>query len=69
MQDFGTWLEEFVGHPVIDETGLEGTYDIEVQGEMQGLDELRQALMEQLALVLTKAQREVSVLSRVRRAR
>jgi uncharacterized protein (TIGR03435 family) len=63
MQDFGTWLEEFVGHPVIDETGLEGTYDIEVQGEMQGLGELRQALMEQLALVLTKAQREVSVLS------
>jgi uncharacterized protein (TIGR03435 family) len=56
---FARWLEDIVGHQVIDETGLTETYDIEVTGELQGLDELRQALLEQLALVLTRAQREM----------
>jgi uncharacterized protein (TIGR03435 family) len=63
IADFAHWLEEFVGHPVIDETGLAGMYDIEVQGEMQGLEELRHALIEQLALVLTRAQRDLPVLA------
>jgi uncharacterized protein (TIGR03435 family) len=62
IADFARWLEEFVGHAVVDETGLAGTYDIEVQGEMQGLEELRHALVEQLALVLTKTQRDLPVL-------
>ena len=59
IADFALWLEEIVGRPVIDETGLTGTYDIELRGELQGLDELRQALLEQLALVVTKAQRQM----------
>jgi len=59
---FARWLEDIVGHQVIDETGLTGTYDIEVTGELQGLDELRQALLAQLALVLTRAQREAELL-------
>lgn len=63
MADFAYCLEEFVGHPVIDETALTGTYDIEVQDEMQGVDELRRALVQQLALVLTKAQRELPILA------
>ena len=63
IADFARWLEEFVGHPVLDETGLAGTYDIEVRGEMQGLEELRHALVEQLALVLTKAQRDLPILA------
>ena len=63
LADFAHWLEEFVGHPVIDETGLAGTYDIEVQGELQGLEELRHALDEQLALVLSRAQRDLPVLA------
>lgn len=63
IADFAHWLEEFVGHPVIDETGLAGTYDIEVRSEMQGLEELRHALIEQLALVLTRAQRDLPVLA------
>lgn len=67
IEDFGHWLEEFVGHPVIDETGLAGRYDIDVQGELQGLDELRQALAEQLALVLTRTKRDMPMLV-VRRA-
>ena len=67
MAEFGRWLEDFVGHPVIDETHLTGTYDIEVQGEMQGLEELRLALEAQLALTLTRVKRDTPVLV-VRRA-
>jgi uncharacterized protein (TIGR03435 family) len=67
MAELGHWLEDFVGHPVIDETHLTGTYDIEVQGEMQGLEELRQALEAQLALTLTRVKRDTPVLA-VRRA-
>jgi uncharacterized protein (TIGR03435 family) len=59
---FARWLEDIVGHQVIDQTGLTETYDIEVAGELQGLDELRGALLEQLALVLTRAQREMDML-------
>jgi uncharacterized protein (TIGR03435 family) len=63
IADFAHWLEEFVGHPIVDETGLAGPYDIEVQGELQGLEELRHALIEQLALVLTRTQRDLPVLA------
>ena len=58
IADFARWLEDVVGHQVIDNTGLTGTYDIDVKGELQGLEELRQALLEQLAFVLTRQQRE-----------
>jgi uncharacterized protein (TIGR03435 family) len=63
IEDFAHWLEEIVHHPVFDETGLTGTYDIELQGEVQGLDELRQALVQQLGLVLTRSRRHVEVLA------
>jgi uncharacterized protein (TIGR03435 family) len=62
IEDFARWLEEIVGRPVFDETGLAGTYDIELQGEMQGFEELRQALLKQLALDLQRTQREMPVL-------
>jgi uncharacterized protein (TIGR03435 family) len=62
MAEFGRWLEDFVGHPVVDETRLAGTYDIEMQGEMQGLEELRLALQAQLALTLTHEKRDTPVL-------
>jgi uncharacterized protein (TIGR03435 family) len=63
IADLASWLEEFVGHPVIDETGLTGMYDFELQDEMQGLDELRRALLERLALVLTRAKRDRPILA------
>ena len=63
IADFARWLEEFVGQPIVDESGLAGTYDIEVEGEMQGLEELRHALIEQLALALTRTQRDLPVLA------
>lgn len=62
VDGFARWLEDVVGHPVINETGLSGTYDIEVEGELQGFAELRQALLAQLGLVLTQAQREREML-------
>jgi uncharacterized protein (TIGR03435 family) len=61
IQDFARWLEEVVGHPVFDETGLTGTHDIELRGEMQGFDELREAVLKQLALNLQRTQREMPV--------
>jgi uncharacterized protein (TIGR03435 family) len=62
IEGFARWLEDVVGHPVINETGLAGMYDIDVAGELQGFDELRQALLAQLGLVLTRAQREREML-------
>jgi uncharacterized protein (TIGR03435 family) len=62
LKDSCQWLEGLLGHPVIDETNLPGTYDIEVQGDMQGFDELREALFTQLALVLTRTQRDLPLL-------
>ena len=43
IEDFAHWLEEIVGHPVIDETGLAGTYDIELcrVENARDFDELR----------------------------
>lgn len=62
IEDFARWLQDVVGHQVIDDTRLTGIYDIDVKGELQGLDELRRALLEQLALVLTQARREIEML-------
>jgi uncharacterized protein (TIGR03435 family) len=63
MEDFARWLQDVVGHQVIDSTGLTGAYDIDVKEELQGLEELRQALREQLALVLTRDRRETERLA------
>ena len=62
IEDLARWLEGIVGRPVFDDTGLTGTYDIELRGEMQGFEELRQALLKQLALDLQRTQREMPVL-------
>jgi uncharacterized protein (TIGR03435 family) len=67
IHDFARWLEAVVGGPVVDETGLDGLFDIEVQGEMEGFDELRRALDDQLALVLTRTRRDTPVLVVTRR--
>jgi ATP-dependent Clp protease ATP-binding subunit ClpC len=67
IHDFAHWLEAVVDGPVIDETGLDGLFDIEVRGEMQGFDELRRALAEELALVLTRTRRDAPVLVVTRR--
>ena len=32
ISDFARWLEEFVGHPIVDETGLAGTSRLRSSG-------------------------------------
>lgn len=53
IAEFAATLAGFVGRPVIDQTGLTGTYDIDVQGEYTDVDALATALREQLGLVIT----------------
>jgi uncharacterized protein (TIGR03435 family) len=58
-------LEEALGRPVVDETGLEGGYDIDFSGET---GELVDRLQRELGLVLTPERRPVTWLS-VRQSR
>ncbi len=59
MDDFRKTLEMSMGRPVIDETGLDGVYDIAVQGEAKNTGEFIRMLREQTRLVLTPATRSV----------
>jgi hypothetical protein len=54
-------LECGLGRPVIDETGLEGVYDMEVQGTAKNTDEFIRILRDQTGLVLTPASRSIEV--------
>jgi uncharacterized protein (TIGR03435 family) len=67
MSGFGGTLEEFLGRPVIDETGLTETCDIELQGEYTDSEALISALGDQLGLILTEGRRDMTRLV-VRRA-
>jgi uncharacterized protein (TIGR03435 family) len=60
MEIFCHTLEEALGRPVVDETGLEGSYDIELSGEAGDLIE---RLRRDLGLLLTPARRPVAWLS------
>jgi uncharacterized protein (TIGR03435 family) len=63
MDEFREDLERGLGRPVIDETGLEGVYDIEVHGNATNTDEFIRALREQTGLVLTNATRSIEILT------
>jgi uncharacterized protein (TIGR03435 family) len=59
MDDFRQDLERSLDRPVINETGLDGVYDIEVKGNAKNTGEFIQALREQTGLVLTPATRNI----------
>ena len=59
MDDFRQNLERDLGRPVINETGLDGVYDIQVSGTARNTDEFIRALREQTGLVLTPATRNI----------
>ena len=61
--EFREVLEKGMGRPVIDETGLEGVYDLEVRGEARSTEEFMRNLREQLGLVLTSATRTIEFLT------
>lgn len=63
MDDFRQNLERGLGRPVIDETGLEGVYDLEVQGNAKNTEEFIRMLREQTGLVLTPATRSIEILT------
>ena len=48
-----------MGLPVVDETGLEGDYDLEVHGQAKSTEEFIQMLREQTGIALTKATRDI----------
>jgi len=48
---------------VIDETGLEGVYDLEVHGNAKDTEEFIRMLREQTGLVLTPATRSIEILT------
>jgi uncharacterized protein (TIGR03435 family) len=59
MDDFRQNLERGLDRPVINETGLDGVYDIQVSGSARNPDEFIRALREQTGLVLTPATRNI----------
>lgn len=62
---FARYLEMFVHVPVIDETGLDGNYDIEIQwheGNDPDHKALKKVLLDQLGLELVPADRPVEML-------
>jgi len=62
MPDLCKMLEMSLGRPVLDETGLDGVYDIEVQGDAKNTEEFIRMLREQAGLILTPATRSVEML-------
>jgi uncharacterized protein (TIGR03435 family) len=63
IDEFRQTLERSLGRPIIDETGLDGVYDLEVRGDAKNTDEFIRRLSEQTGLVLTRATRNVEFLT------
>ena len=63
MDQFRQDLERGLGRPVIDETGLDGVYDLLIQGNAKNTEEFIRMLREQTGLVLTPATRGIEILT------
>jgi len=61
MAELPAMLEEVVGRPVIDESGLDGRYQVEVTGPHESRDAFRAALEREMGLTLTPGRREIEV--------
>ena len=62
MADFCRVLEDGLERPIIDETNLDGTYDLEVHGDARSTEEFLGMLRDQLGLVLTPEHRNIEML-------
>jgi uncharacterized protein (TIGR03435 family) len=62
MDDFRRALEEGLHRPVVDETGLTGYYDFQVQGEARTTEEFLAMLRDQLGLLVTPARRGIEMI-------
>ncbi len=63
MDLFRQDLERGLGRPVIDETGLEGIYNLEVHGNVKDTEEFIRMLREQTGLVLMPATRSIEIVT------
>ena len=62
IADFRRVLEDGLGRPIIDETKLDGTYDLVVHGNAHSTEEFLGMLRDQLGLVLTPEHRNIEML-------
>jgi uncharacterized protein (TIGR03435 family) len=62
MADFSRVLEDGLERPIIDETNLDGTYDLEVHGDARSTEEFLGMLRDQLGLVLKPEHRNIEML-------
>jgi uncharacterized protein (TIGR03435 family) len=62
LADLASSLEEVLGQPVVDETGLGGRYDINVRGHHAGIEAFLAALHDQLGLSVTRTRRELEMM-------
>jgi uncharacterized protein (TIGR03435 family) len=62
MADFRRALEDGLGRPIIDETNLNGTYDLAVHGNARSTEEFLGMLRDQSGLVLTPEHRNIEML-------
>jgi len=62
MADFRRALEDGLERPIIDETNLQGTYDLVVHGNARSTEEFLGMLRDQLGLVLTPEHRNIEML-------
>ena len=62
MDDLRRSLEMALHRPILDETGLKGTYDIEVYGKAGNTDEFLKMLSEQQGILITPALRNIEML-------
>jgi uncharacterized protein (TIGR03435 family) len=63
IDDFRKALEDGLGRPIIDETGLTGSYDLDVHGKAKTTAEFIRMLREQTGLALTPATRNIELLT------
>ena len=63
IEDLVRRMERFLTRPVVDETGLEETYDLVAEWKGEGVQEMAKAMRDSLGLVLTPARRPVEMLT------
>ena len=62
MDGFRRALEDGLGRPIVDETKLDGTYDLVVKGNARRTEEFLDMLRDQLGLVLSPENRSIEML-------
>lgn len=62
LDSLTSMLEEVIGRPVVDETGIEGAYDYELRWDPQRPESVLSAVREQLGLELREARRPIEFL-------